>query len=295
MFAPTATQVVVLGRRVPFFRDSLLNSADHPWAGFSFEEANGCGKPMPKHAWPKTTLLYVTEGDASLDWKYRGSWRGDRCRSGTVCIMRRDAEIEGAVPSSSLRMMALQLDGARLRHVAPDHVEAIERTIVPVSVVQDRRLGSLLSAMRAEVLEGCPSGRLYGEAITLAFLAYLAGNYATYRQPENCERKLSAAQMRGIVDYVRSNLTRDIAVTDLAGLVQISTSHFSRMFRSTFGVTPYQFVMRERVEEAKTMLVESKLSSSQIALTIGFSSQSHFVKVFRRFAGVSPKQYRAGF
>jgi AraC family transcriptional regulator len=60
-------------------------------------------------------------------------------------------------------------------------------------------------------------------------------------------------------------------------------------------VTPYQFVMRERVEEAKTMLVESKLSSSQIALTIGFSSQSHFVKVFRRFAGVSPKQYRAGF
>ena len=294
-FTPATTQVVLRGRRAPFFRDSLLDSAEQPWAGFSFEEANGRGEPLPKHSWPKTTLLYVTGNEASLDWKHRGVWHSDHCRRGTVTIMRRDAEIEAAMPGASLRMMALQLDNAKLQDLAPDHVATIERSLKSAQVAQDGRLACLLSAMREEVLLGCPSGRLFGEAISLALLAYLAGTYATYRQHRSCERKLSAAQMRNIVDYIKGNLTREIGVTDIAGLVRISPSHFSRVFRTSFGLTPYQFVMRERVEEAKHMLAETKLSSSQIAMAIGFSSQSHFVKVFRRFAGVSPKQYRAGF
>lgn len=294
-FSPTSMNLVSQGRRIPFFRDTLLNSADQPWAGFHLEEANGRGEPLAKHAWPKTTLLYVTGDEASLDWKHRGVWRNDWCREGTVSIMRRDAEIDAAVPSNSLRMMALQLDSAKLQNVAPDHVDCIERALVSVDVVRDERLAALLGAMRVEVMEGCPSGRLFGEAITLALLAYLAGRYATYQQSEACERKLSSAQMREVVDYIRDNLTSDIAVSELAGLVRISSSHFSRVFRSSFGFTPYQFVMRERVKEAKHMLTETELSSSQVAVALGFASQSHFVKVFRRFAGVSPRQYRAGF
>jgi AraC family transcriptional regulator len=149
--------------------------------------------------------------------------------------------------------------------------------------------------MFAEVKEGCPSGRLHGESISLALLAYLAGRYATPLPANNCEASLSPAHKRRLIDYVRTNLTDNISVTELAGLVQMSPSHFSRVFKTSFGVTPYRFVMQERVEGAKAMLASTELPASQVAMAFGFSSQSHLVKVFRQFTGVTPKQYKAGF
>jgi AraC family transcriptional regulator len=81
----------------------------------------------------------------------------------------------------------------------------------------------------------------------------------------------------------------------LAGLVQMSPSHFARMFKASFGFTPYQYVMLKRVEAAKDLFAHTQLSSTQVAMELGFSSQSHFLKVFRQFTGVTPKQYKAGF
>ncbi len=87
----------------------------------------------------------------------------------------------------------------------------------------------------------------------------------------------------------------NISVMELADVVQMSPSHFARVFKTSFGVTPYRFVMQERIEGAKDMLARTNLSASQVAMAFGFSSQSHFVKVFRQFTGVTPKQYKAGF
>jgi AraC family transcriptional regulator len=288
--------VVSKGRRVPFFRTADFSSADHPWAGYSFEEANGPPDPLPSHSWPKTTLLYVTGSQASLQWKHRGIWHKDHCHRGTVSIIRRDVEIQSAAPSSPLPMVVLQLDSSKLQHIAPDLVLTIERSLHSAQVTSDRRLAGLLSAMCEEVRGGCPSGRLYGESISLALLAYLAGTYATPRPPgKNHVTNLSPAQKRGMAAYVRANIASNVSVTELAGLVQMSPSHFARVFKATFGVTPYRFVMQMRIEGAKEMLARTELSASQVSMAFGFSSQSHFVKVFRQFTGVTPRQYKAGF
>ena len=189
--------------------------------------------------------------------------------------------------------MLLQLDNPKLQHIAPDDVLTIEKSLASAQMTSDDRLAALMSAMREEVREGCPSGRLYGESISLALLAYLAGRYATPRHADNRETGLSPSQKRRIVDYIRANLASNICVTELAGLAQMSPSHFARVFKASFGVTPYRFVMQERIEGAKDMLTGTKLSASQVATAFGFSSQSHFVKVFRQFTGVTPKQYKA--
>jgi AraC-like DNA-binding protein len=288
-------QLISKGRRAPFFSSPGFSSADHPWAGYSFEEANGPAEPLPLHSWSKTTLLLVTSGCTALNWKHRGVWSKDRMQCGTVSIVRRDVEIQSAVPSNPVPTMVLQLDNSKLEHIAEDHVLAIDKTLAPVQVTRDGRLAALLWAMCEEVRDGCTSGRLYGESISLALLAYLSGSYATPRPAQISEKGLSSAQKRCVVDYVRANLAANISVTDLAELVQMSPSHFARIFKTSFAMTPYQFVMHERIEGAKELFASTSSSASQVAMAYGFSSQSHFVKVFRQFAGVTPKQYKAGF
>src|SRR3990172_4678408 len=115
------------------------------------------------------------EGQDSLRWKHRGIWHTDPMQCGTVSIIRRDVEIQSAVPTNSIPMMVLQLDNSRLQHIAPDHVLTIDKSLESAQVASDDRLAALMSAMRDEVREGCRSGRLYGEAISLALLTYLAG------------------------------------------------------------------------------------------------------------------------
>ena len=205
------------------------------------------------------------------------------------------SEIQARWATNSWPTMALQLDNSKLAHMAPEQVSAIETSLVSALATYDERLAALLQAVREEVKAGCASGRMYGEAISLALLAYLAGRYATPRPLQNCETSLSPAEKRKLADYIRENLIGNISVTELAALVQMSPSHFARVFKTSFGVTPYRFVMQERIEGARGVLASGKLTASQVATAFGFASQSHFAKVFRQFTGVTPKQYKAGF
>jgi len=286
-------QVVYKGRRQPFYGAPDFSSADHPWAGYLFEETIGRVEPLARHSWPKTMLCLCTGGEGIAHWRHRGIWHANRVRPGSAFIVRRDAEVQALRATNSWQNMLLQLDNSRLQHIAPDEVTLIEKSLASAQTASDARLAAMMQAMRLEVREGCSSGRLFGESISLALLAYLAGKYAALRCGST--ERLSPAQKRCLVDYIRANLSSDITVIELAGLVQLSPSHFARTFKNSFGVAPYRFVMRERIDGARDMLAATKMSSSQVATAYGFASQSHFVKVFRQFTGVTPKQYKVGF
>lgn len=280
------------GRRLPFFNAVDLRSSDHPWAGYLFEEAEGNGEPLACHSWEKTTLLYVCRGGSSLQWRHRGVWQHDPLERGTVSIVRRDVEIQAAVPSGRVPMLVIQLDNGKLMDLAPRQIRSIDQALVPVRVAQDAQLAHMLAAMREEVRGGCRSGRLFAESISIALLAYLEGKYSAPTHAPVAVGALSSAQMRAVYCFVRENLTENISISELAGLVRMTPSRFYRAFRLSAGETPYRFVMRLRVEEAKDMLSETKMSATHIASIFGFSSQSHFVKVFRQFTGATPRQYR---
>jgi AraC family transcriptional regulator len=282
------------GRRVPVFRDPFLSSANSLWAGFPLEESDSKLEEISKAYFPHTMIFVVTRGTGTAHWKDRGVNVHHRVAPGALSIARSHCELQSSWATNAWSRVAVQLDGAKLRSIAPYDVEAIEGSLAPMLTARDRRLEGLVLAMRDEVKEGCPSGRLFAEAISIALVAYIAGRYATPGTAHRASR-LSPAQRRSISDYIRENLANDISVTELAAIVCMSPAHFSRQFRASFGVTPYRFVMQQRAQEAIRMLANANLSASQIAMTLGFASQSHFVKVFRQFTGVTPKQYKSGF
>lgn len=93
--------------------------------------------------------------------------------------------------------------------------------------------------------------------------------------------------------YIYGNLADKIQTADLARLCNLSESHFYHKFRESIGMSPYQYVIDERIKAACEMLKESKKSITEICFTLGFSSQSAFTNLFRKKVGLSPTEFRA--
>lgn len=101
------------------------------------------------------------------------------------------------------------------------------------------------------------------------------------------------ALLRDLRSYIASNLESDLTLAALALRAEMSPSCFSRWFRSRTGITPHAFVIESRLERAKAMLRESDRSLLEIALSVGFTSQSCLNVAFRRRAGMTPAEFRA--
>jgi AraC-like DNA-binding protein len=283
-----------MGRRRPFLSKPEFSSATHPWAGYVFEETYSRNEPINGAAFARTTIFLCTGGGGTAHRKHRGVWEQHRIERGHVFIARKDVEIQSAWASNPWPTMLLQIDGAALRQLAASQVEAIESSLISAVTTRDERLAALMLAMSEEVKAGCPCGRLYGESLSLALLAFFAGTYARSERMNADIAGFTPEQMRRLVEYIDANLAMEIGVRDLAGVVQMSPSYFSRIFKASFGLTPYRFVMQKRIEAAKQMLAAEKHTSSEVALACNFASASHFARVFREFTGVTPKQYKAG-
>jgi AraC family transcriptional regulator len=103
---------------------------------------------------------------------------------------------------------------------------------------------------------------------------------------------LAPWQARRVVAYVDAHLASRIRVQDLTAVAKLSVSHFSRAFKTTFGVPPLVYVAARRIDLACDLMLTTDESTCQIALACGLCDQSHFCRVFRRITGASPNVWR---
>ena len=95
-----------------------------------------------------------------------------------------------------------------------------------------------------------------------------------------------------VTNYVQHNLSRPLDVDDLAKSLFISRTHLASKFKQETGMTLTDFILGEKIEEAKRLLRYSDKSLTLIADYLGFSSQSHFTRIFKKYSGKTPKEYR---
>ncbi|MBE0371087.1 helix-turn-helix domain-containing protein [Pseudoalteromonas aurantia] len=103
---------------------------------------------------------------------------------------------------------------------------------------------------------------------------------------------LSPKKAKQVTDFIHGNFSRQILLSELADLTELSEYHFCRMFKLNFAQTPQQYLMSIRIEYAKMALKTSEHSLAQIALLCGFANQSHFGRNFKQHVGVTPSTYR---
>ncbi len=95
-----------------------------------------------------------------------------------------------------------------------------------------------------------------------------------------------------VVDYIREHLTEKIGVEVLCQKACMSKSSFFRSFKEVFGLSPVEFIIRERISLAKRLLANPDISVSEVGYQVGFNNLHYFSRLFKLLEGISPKSYR---
>lgn len=161
------------------------------------------------------------------------------------------------------------------------------------SWVKDRLAWTILSEIRKECANGFPRGPMFLESAAGVFVAQLGFALHGVAPRSEPSRALSDAKLAMVIEYIEGHLDRNVTLTELATLVDLSPRYFCAAFKEALGRPPHQFQIERRIERAKKLLPLPDMSLIDIALAVGFSSQSHLNDYFRRIVGVTPARYRA--
>jgi len=140
----------------------------------------------------------------------------------------------------------------------------------------------------------------YGPGVALSvareLVVYLKrpGDQAQYSEPLQYQIR-SKDRFADLVAWMRGHLREPLGVEQLARRIYLSPRHFSREFRSAFGVSPASFVSELRLNEAKTRLVGARESVESVADSLGFQTADGFRRAFERRFGVAPSRYKRQF
>jgi AraC family transcriptional regulator len=118
---------------------------------------------------------------------------------------------------------------------------------------------------------------------------------STHRVPGSGRPKvaeLARWRLRRVTEYVEANLAESVSLADLAAAAGLTRMHFAAQFRAATGLPPHEYLLRRRIERAQEMLAEDREALVDIALSVGFQTQSHFTSVFKRFVGQPPRAWR---
>lgn len=94
------------------------------------------------------------------------------------------------------------------------------------------------------------------------------------------------------IRYMHRNLHKPLSVQDAAAAAKLSPSHFSRVFKSQTGYSPYEYVVLRRIDEAKHLLASTPLSVKEVAYRVGYNSEENFIHSFQKKVGVTPGAFR---
>jgi AraC family transcriptional regulator len=270
----------------------LLSSANSQWDGLLIESyAIQRTEPTPKHCFSDRHLISIQRA---------GIVKAHEKQSVTVRHPGAIAICPVKAPQTSYsflnaRVAVAMLDPAFVRRALGNAINSDAFEIIPKLPTRDEQLDHLVRAAEIEIATGLTAGRLFFESLGTALAAHLLTHHANKRvTPRHYGSTMPVHLLRRVTDFIQENLGKELSLAELSADVQMSKYHFCRLFKRSTGFSPHQYVKRERVQRARQLLAEHRLSLIEIANDLGFSDQSHFTRSFHTVVGVTPAQYSAG-
>jgi AraC family transcriptional regulator len=276
-----------------FPRSPLQVSDPAIWQGIFLAHHRQPAWEMPENQ-PSQHILSINIGSArKVERRIDGQLQRERFLTGDVAIY--PADIGYTLrweQESEFILIGIDPDLLKQNALALSETETVELKLLLAT--QDPLIHGMALALKAELEAAQPGGQLYAEAIAQTLAIHLLRNYSVRKLPS----KISTAEglpkhkLHQVIDYIHASLHCDLSLSDMAAVIGMSPYHFSRLFKQSIGLSPYQFVIQCRLEKAKELLQHSDLTIAQIAYTTGFSNQSHFTQQFKRYCQTTPQKLR---
>lgn len=226
------------------------------------------------------------------------TWRAERAERhgvrlhGRFCVVPAGSSTRWTLSAPATSLL-LRLAPALLDDTAAAMGLGAQGDLLAPSIhMQDAQIERIGWIMQAEEQEGHPGGSLFADSLAAALAARLLHLQTLRPAPAPAHHALPAWRLRQVIEYIDAGLDRDLRLAELAAVAGYSVSHFKPLFRCAVGMPVHRFVLERRVQRARSLLVGSTSSITDIALATGFAHASHMARCMRRLLGVTPTQLR---
>lgn len=158
--------------------------------------------------------------------------------------------------------------------------------------IEDPFIVSIATAFNELLTTNNTEEYVYSESLMVALILHVGRQYSVAgKEAAPPKGKLRALQLKEVIDFSRSTMHNNAGLDELASVVHLSAYHFGRLFKQTTGLSPYQFVLQQKIEYAKRLMKQRTGPIGEIAYQLNFSDQAHFSNAFRKATGLSPREF----
>jgi AraC family transcriptional regulator len=271
----------------------LLQKREAAWEGLRLEHYRFCSGELPQHCHPEHTVLISLSDGCPAEMRTGSGLRivGTQ-RRGSVCVLPSGLTHKAQLGGPS-EHVGLYVDPSLINRAAAGSNFSSRYEIAERYSLNDPIIAGIGSALLAELDSEGISGRLYAESLANVLAVHLLRHYTTEGHSQTQQvGGLSSSTLRRVINFISDNFADDISLAQLAQIAGMSSFHFAREFKKATGTTPHQYLIKFRVEHARTLLADNKLPLVEVGLRAGFSHQSHFTRLFRKITGTTPHSYR---
>jgi AraC family transcriptional regulator len=174
------------------------------------------------------------------------------------------------------------------------HTNRPTAALAPVRPTRDPVIERLAHALIRADDFGPGFAQCYADSVSLAIVARLLGGNAERTDSTGSPRvaALSRWRLKRATDYMAAHLDEPIGLPEIAAATGLTRMHFAAQFKVATGLRPHEYLLRMRIDRAQDLLATTRQPLVEIALDVGFRSQSHFTTVFTRIAGTTPNAWR---
>ena len=271
-----------------FFHEPILSTKHLKLQGINVDYYHYDAYETPTHVTDHHVVCLMLS-KIQPERKLGGVYQQEQVDFGSVAVMPAKVE-HWAAWKTPAEFAIFSIQPETLAKITPKTVE-----LMPTfgNLKPDRLLASIGITIKQH-LENDPDGcNFYIEHLMNALSAHLVQKYCNTRYPfKEYTGGLPSYKLKQSLEYINDNLEEPIKLSDIAKLVNTSQFYFCRLFRESIGISPYQYVLQQRIKKARNLIENSSLSLIDIAYESGFSSQSQMTHHFRKSVGVTPKVYR---
>lgn len=181
----------------------------------------------------------------------------------------------------------------RLIQIAYESVKVERVKLIPHHAMHDSAIAQIGRLLTTELQANQFGSRLFVDSLTLALSIHLLRHYSEFQQPLREDfGGLPQRKLQSAIAYINDHLGEDLSIAAISQELEMSQYYFSRLFKQSMGTSPYQYLMRQRIERAKQLLRTTSLSVAAIAVQVGFANQNQLAIQFRKFTATTPSNYR---